>query len=129
MFIHVSPQSTANKYYIIDNFHITFEEVDVRKLSAFVSEILNTLNPFTIIKFMVTGNINHMRELESTPLEEVTEPCHSLLFTAKICKRTVTIRVKVKVWMVVQILSDHDVTTQDQHVTLVIVSDVNVTEL
>jgi hypothetical protein len=63
----------------------------------------------TIVELMVTSNINNMRKLEGTPLEKVTEPCYSLLLASKISKGTVAVRIEVEVWMVVQILSDHNV--------------------
>jgi hypothetical protein len=50
-----------------------------------------------------------MRKQIAHPFQEVTEGSYSLLLTAKISKRTMTVWIEVKVWVIVQILSDHNI--------------------
>jgi hypothetical protein len=54
-----------------------------------------------------------MWKLKTTTLEEITKASNPLHLTAKVCQCTIAIRIKVRGMMVVQILSNHNVATED----------------
>jgi hypothetical protein len=128
-FIHVSPQSCANECYIINDFGVIFQQVDVGKLGALFSHMIDAFVKASIVEFVIAHNINNMWKLKTATLEKITEASHSLLLATKVFKGTMTVRIEVKRRMVVKVCGNHNVTTKNKNIALVVVSDVNVTEL
>jgi hypothetical protein len=75
---------------------------------------------------MIAGNIDYIFELERAPLQEITEASNSLHLTAKVCQCSVAVRIKVSGRVVVQILSNHNVATQNQYIGTFVIVDVTI---
>jgi hypothetical protein len=78
---------------------------------------------------MIAHNVNYMRELKTATLKEIAEASYPLLLTTEVSKRTVTVRIKVKVRMVVEIRGNHNVATENQHIAILIVINIDVRKL
>ena len=72
-FITVSPQCCTNECYIINDLKFLLKEIDVWKLTIFITQVLDTGFPITMIKFVIACNYHNMRELKTTAFHKVTE--------------------------------------------------------
>jgi hypothetical protein len=70
-----------------------------------------------------------MGKLETATFQKITETLHPLLLTAQISKRTWTIWIKVCGNVIVEILGNHNIAAEDQHIAVLIILNVNVAEL
>ena len=71
--IHVGPQGSTHKQHTVDRDRITFEKMHVGKPCALVAQVLDVLDPFAMIEFVVAGHVDHVRESPAAPLQEITE--------------------------------------------------------
>jgi hypothetical protein len=58
----------------------------------------------TVVELVVASNIDHMRELESASLQEITKSSNSLQLATKVSQCSIAVGTKVSSVMVVKIL-------------------------
>ena len=116
---------------VLDSVGIIFQHMNVRVLGKFFTHVINACIEFAIVEFVITHNVNHMRELKTTTLEEISKTLCSHLPTTQssaVSNSRLITRI-VRLGMVVEILGDTNITTEDQNIIVLIVNNVNVTEL
>jgi hypothetical protein len=69
-----------------------------------------------------------MRELKTATFQEISKTSYPLLLTSKVSERTVFIDTRDN-RMVVQILGNHNIAGKNQNVIVVVVLNIDVTEL
>jgi hypothetical protein len=103
--------------------------MDVGKLGTLVTHVIDSTIELAVIEFVIAHDVDNMWELKTTTLHEVSVGLCFTLSTSETFQVNIGVHAIVYLRMVVEVLGNHNVTTEDQYIVVLIILNVDVAEL